>query len=44
MCEYFCIRFTDFMLKGKRFSDNTELFSPSDIKRVIKDYSNIFNI
>ena len=28
MCGYFCIRFIDFMLKGKSFTDFTNLFSP----------------
>ena len=30
MCEYFCIRFVDFMLKGKSLTDFTNLFSPSN--------------
>ena len=29
MCEYFCIAFIDFMLKGKSFLDHTNLFSPN---------------
>ena len=29
MCRYFCIGFIDFMLKGKSFLDNTNLFSPN---------------
>ena len=28
-CGYFCIRFIDFMLKGKSLLDYTNLFSPS---------------
>ena len=30
MCEYFCIGFVDFMLKGKSLTDFTNLFSPSN--------------
>ena len=30
MCEYFCIGFVDFMLKGKSLLDKTNLFSPND--------------
>ena len=29
-CGYFCIRFTDFMLAGKKLTDYTNLFSPHD--------------
>ena len=36
MCAYFCIRFIDFMLKGKRLLDYTNLFSPNEYKRMIK--------
>ena len=28
MCRYFCIGFLNFMLKGKRLLDYTNLFSP----------------
>ena len=30
MCGYFCIRFTDFMLKGKILRDYTNLFLLND--------------
>ena len=30
ICEYFCIRFIDFMLKGKILLEYTNLFSPND--------------
>ena len=33
MCGYFCIRFIDFMLRGKRFFDYTNLFSPNDYQK-----------
>ena len=33
MCEYFCIRFIDFMLAGKKLTDYTNLFSPYDFKK-----------
>ena len=33
MCGYFCIRFIDFMLAGKKLTDYTRLFSPHDFKK-----------
>ena len=30
MCGYFCIKFIDFMLAGKKLTDYTNLFSPYD--------------
>ena len=33
MCEYFCIRFIDFMLKGKSLLEYKNLFSPNEIKK-----------
>ena len=30
MCGYFCIRFVDFMLKGKSLTDFTNHFSPNN--------------
>ena len=33
MCGYICIRFIDFMLKGKILSDYTNLISPNDYKK-----------
>ena len=33
MCEYLCIGFIDFMLKGKSSLDYTDLFSPNDYQR-----------
>ena len=39
MCGYFCIEFINYMLKGKKLFDWTNLFSPNDFKnsdRVIK--------
>ena len=33
MCGYFCIRFVDFMLKGKSFLDYTNLFSPNKYEK-----------
>ena len=33
MCGYFCIRFIDFMLKGKHLFGYTNLFSPNDYKK-----------
>ena len=34
MCWYFCIRFIDFMLTGKKLTDYTNLFSPYDLKKI----------
>ena len=36
MCEYFCIRFIDFMLKGKSLLNYTNLVSPNDYKKYEK--------
>ena len=33
MCGYFCIRFIDFVLAGKKLTDYTSLFSPHDFKK-----------
>ena len=33
MCGYFCIRFINFMLKGKSLTEYTNLFSPSDFTK-----------
>ena len=33
MCGYFCIRFIDFMLKGKTLAELTNLFSPNNFKK-----------
>ena len=33
MCGYFCIEFTDFMLKGKSLLDYTNLFSPNKYEK-----------
>ena len=33
MCGYFCIRFIDFILAGKKFTDYTNLFSPHGFKK-----------
>ena len=33
MCGYFCIRFIDFMLKGKSLFDYTNLFSPNHYEK-----------
>ena len=43
MCRYFCIRFIDFMLKGKTLAEFTNLFSPNNFKKnddVILKYYN----
>ena len=33
MCEYFCVGFIDFMLKGKSLLDYANLFSPNDYEK-----------
>ena len=33
MCEYFCIGFIDFMLKGKSLLDYMYVFSPNEYER-----------
>ena len=33
ICGYFCIRFIDFMLKGKTLTEFTKLFSPNNFKK-----------
>ena len=32
MCRYFCIRFIDFMVAGKKLTDYKNLFSPYNFK------------
>ena len=32
-CGYFCIRFIDFMLKGKSLIEYTKLFSPNNYEK-----------
>ena len=32
MCAYFCIRFIDYMFKGKSLTDYTNLFFPNNFK------------
>ena len=34
MCGNFCIRFIDFMVKGKSFLDYTNLFSPTKYQKI----------
>ena len=36
MCGYFFTGFIDFMLKGKRLLDCTNLFSPNQYKKATK--------
>ena len=33
ICEYFCIGFIDFMLKGKTLTEYTNPFSPNNFKK-----------
>ena len=43
MCEYFCIAFIDFMLKGKSLLEYTNLISTNEYKRNDKIMLRIFN-
>ena len=36
MCGYFCTGFIDFMFAGKSLINSTSLFSPYDLKKMIK--------
>ena len=42
ICGYFCIGFIDFMLKGKRLLDYTNLFCPIDYEKNYKIILKIF--
>ena len=42
MCGYFCIRFIDFMLKGKSLSEYRNLFSPNKYQKNDKMILNFF--
>ena len=42
MCGYFCIKFIDYMFKGKILVDFTNLFSPSDFKKNDKIIKRLF--
>ena len=43
MCGYFCIGIINFVLKDKRLTDSTNLFSPNDLKKKKDDIiSNYF--
>ena len=33
MCEYFCIRFINFMFSGKKLTDFTVMLSPHDFEK-----------
>ena len=43
MCGYFCIRFIDFMFVNKTLIDFTSLFSPYDLKKMIKQFLSILS-
>ena len=47
MCGYFCIEFINYMLKGKKLLDYTNLFSRNDFKNndeLLKEYFKMNNI
>ena len=43
MCGYFCIEFINFMLKGKSLLKYTKVYKFMIMKKMIKQYQNIFN-
>ena len=42
MCGYFCIKFINYMLKGKTLLDYTNLLSPNDLKKKDQIIKRIF--
>ena len=42
MCRYSCIEFINYMLKGKKLLDYTNLFSPNDFKNNARLSKRIF--
>ena len=44
MCGYFCIEFINYMLKGKKLLDYTNLFSTNDFKEYLKEYLKMNNV
>ena len=42
MCGYFCIKFINYMFKGKTLLEYTNLFSPNDFKKNDQIIKNIF--
>ena len=42
ICDYFCIKFIDYMFKGKSLVDFTNLFSPNDFKKNDKIIKRLF--
>ena len=42
MCGYFCIEFINYMLKGKKLLDYTNLFLPNDFKNIDQVIKRIF--
>ena len=44
LCGYYCIKFLDFMFKGKTLTDFTNMFSPRDFKANDKKILRLFHI
>ena len=44
MCGYFCIGFIDFIVKGKSFLDNANLFSTNQYEKNDEIYTKIFAV
>ena len=44
VCGHFCIEFIDFIWKGKKLLEYTNLFSPSEYERMIKQYFKILKV
>ena len=43
MCGYFCVKFVDFMLKGKSLLDYKKIFSPNEYEKNDKIMLKYFN-
>ena len=42
MCGYFCIEFINYMLKGKKLLDYTNIFSPNEFKENDRVFKRMF--
>ena len=42
MCGYFCIEFVNYMLKGKKLLDYTNIFSPNEFKENDRVFKRMF--
>ena len=42
MCGYFCIEFVNYMLKGEKLLDYTNIFSPNEFKENDRVFKRMF--